>query len=404
MAIINLGILLFISRYLGSVAVGSMSLLVLNLAIVHTICEVYTGSALVYFIPRMSLNKAYTIGIAWIGACVIVVNAVLFFAGAGLQEFWVQVTALSFISGIHLFNNVILLAKEKVKLYNFLIFFQPGLLITALVIAVLALGKQSIDAYVGALFVAYFISCTISSFSVRKVIQETDSDDGSVKIRDILCNGFINQLGNLAHTLSNRYNFYVLELYSLALVGVYASGSSLIEQSLWMLSAGISPIILTHIANQRNPENNVLLTLLLAKICFVVSVICIAILFLIPPEFFTWLFGGKDFSQLKMIMLWLSPGVVAVSFSSIISHYFSGLGNQKILLWANSAGLLITVCTSYYFISRYGLKGACFSATLSYLMQSLVLVIAFFRKNNLNFLTLFTLGNEIRGFRKRKSA
>jgi O-antigen/teichoic acid export membrane protein len=388
-ALINLGILLIMSRYLGSAVVGQMSLLVLNLAIVHTISEIYTGSALVYFIPKNSLAKIYSNGIVWLIGCIALTNTIFLFANIGLREFWIHVVVISFISSLHLFHNVILLAKEKIRLYNFLIFFQPAVLILTLIVMVGVYDLKDIYSYVTALYISYTFSLLISAVGVMQELKKSSSNKEPVRLKEIFRNGTTNELGNLAHTLSNRYNYYILETLSLSVVGIYASGSSLIEQSLWMISASVSPLVLTHIANQRDVENNVRLTLSLARICFLLSLCCVIILYFIPTGFFTRLFGNKDFSQLKTIMLYLSPGVMCVSFSSIISHYFSGLGKQRVLLIANCSGLLVTLLGSHFFISRFGLKGACYAASLSYAMQSLVLVIIFLNQNELKIADLF---------------
>lgn len=213
----------------------------------------------------------------------------------------------------------------------------------------------------------------------------------------ILKNGLVNQLGNLAHTLSNRYNYYLIA--GAALVGVYASATSLIE-SVWILSGSISPIILTHIANQKDESNNSSVTFLLSKISFLLSTCCVILVLFLPESFFNALLG-KDFTGTKNIMLWLSPGVLAISFSSILSHYFSGLGKQKILLLANSCGLLMTLSTSYYFIHRYGLVGACYAASLAYISQALVLTIVFMKENNFKVSDLLRFKLEI-GLLNRK--
>lgn len=177
------------------------------------------------------------------------------------------------------------------------------------------------------------------------------------------------------------------------LVGIYASASSLIE-SVWILSGSISPLILTHIANQKDSSNNSRVTLLLSKISFVLSLVCVLCVLVLPEEFFT-LMLGKDFTGTKTIMLYLSPGIVCISFSSIISHYFSGLGQQRILLAANSCGLAVTLSTSHYFISHYGLIGACYSASLSYFMQSLILTIVFMSQNKLKLSNLFEIRDDL---------
>lgn len=376
-AFISLAILLVSSRYLGGAVVGQVSLFVLNLAIIQIVNDIYTGTALVYFIPKHNLGKIYSKGFVWTIGCIVVLNLIFFIFNTGIKELWLHVLTISFLSTLHAFHNVILLAKEKIKTYNFLILFQPALLLGVLVLDVFVFDLKDVNAYLVSAYVSWCISLSLSSFYVIKILKKSSRTEEIINSTAIFKNGFISQLGNLAHTLSNRYNYYMIA--STVLIGVYASASSLVE-SIWIISGSVSPIILTHIANQTDMENNSRITLLLSKICFLLSILCVAVLFVIPADFFTWLLG-KDFSGTKTIMLYLSPGILCISFSTIISHYFSGLGMQKVQLIANSLGLLVTLSTSYYFINLYGLKGACYSATLSYFMQTLVVTIVFMKMN-----------------------
>ncbi len=114
---------------------------------------------------------------------------------------------------------------------------------------------------------------------------------------------------------------------------------------------------------------------------------CVVVLYFIPREFFVFLLGN-DFIHVKTVMLYLSPGILLISFATIISHYFAGLGKQKILLIANSFGLLTTISTSRYLISRDQLLGACFAASLSYLVATVILVFFFIKENKFSVLDL----------------
>lgn len=386
-----LAILLVQSRHLGSSEVGQVSLLVLNLAIIQTISDIYTGPALVYFIPKYSLKSIYKTGLVWTIACIFCVNVIFYLFNIGIKEFWIHVVVLSFISTVQAFNNVVLLAKEKIRVYNFLVFFQPLLVLFFLCLNVFVLRIQNVNAYIIAAYGSWIISVIVSSFFVIRCLNEQEDTKEPVPTKRILRNGFANQLGNLAHILSNRYNYYMLA--SAMLVGVYASGTALIE-SVWILSGSISPIVLSHIANQRDVNNNIRVTFLLSKICFLLSLACVLLVLLLPESFFTSLLG-KDFSGTKQVMLYLSPGVLCLSFSSIISHYFSGLGRQRILLLANGSGLLVTLCLSYYLVSRFGLPGACYTASLSYITQAVVLTVVFMKQSGIGLLELFDLKKEL---------
>lgn len=383
-ALINLSVLLLTSKHLGASVIGQMSLIILNISIIQTINESYTGSALVYFIPKISIKKVYAIGFIWTFTAVVLVNLVFGFFKIGLQEFCLHTAILSFLLILHSFHMVILLAKQKIKTYNFLMFFQVFLLLTTLLIGIFLFHQKDIYTYVYALYIAYGTVLFLSSISLRRVLS-FDQNNGIPNTWAMFKIGITNQLGNLAHTLSNRFNYYMIG--SSVLVGIYANSSSLIE-SIWIISGSAAPMVLSHVANSEDKHTDGALVFNIAKICFLLSLFCVLLLFFLPNALFVY-FLGSDFVDTKQFMLYLSPGILAISFSTIISHYFSGIGQQRVQLVANLAGLGCTLLLSAFMIGRFGLKGACLTASLSYFVQAFILFVVFIKTQGIGLKALW---------------
>lgn len=399
-AILNLIILLVGTKQLGGDVWGQISLFVLNLSIIHTFSEMFTGTSLVYFITKQPLRKLYTAGLLWSIFCAAIISLIFYFLQNLSGELTLSTFVLSLLLSVNAFHQVILLAKEKVKLYNYLLVLQPLLLLFCLIILINVCNNNSLSSYLVALYFSLSFSLVVSIFFILKLPTTNTTVSNTIKLVDAFKNGFINQLGNLAHTLSNRFNFYLLG--STLLVGVYASATSLIE-SLWIIGGSISPIVLTRVANHPIHSNNARTTLALSKLSFIISSICVLLLYLIPTQVFEFVLG-KDFSQTKNIMLLLSPGVLCISFSTIQSHYFSALGKQTILLWANCCGFVSTLLTAWFFINRYGIYGACYSASLSYFVQALVLFVSFKTKNKFSIIEFFSLKSDLDFLRNNENS
>lgn len=399
-AMLNLAILLISSKQLGSESSGYISLLIVNIAIIQIINEVYTGYTLVYFIPKFSLKKLYSFGVLWtLGCntlCAIAMYVIYTLFNIGDKHDWTNLVGLSFIIIFHSFHMVILLAKEKIKLYNFLNLLQPLLLLLSLVVFVFVFRHKTTSVYIMSLYISFFISIIFSSYFVFQLFKNNISTNYLIDKVSVFTNGFYNQLAILAHLLSNRYNFYLLG--NAVLVGVYSRASSLIE-SVWIISGSVSPIILTYIANSEVSLKNAKLTLTLAKICLALSMCCVLVLYLLPNEFFVYLLGN-DFIHVKTVMLYLSPGILCISFSTIISHYFAGLGKQKKIVTANLMGFFTTICTSWYLVPKYQLLGACYATSLSYFVAALTLTILFIRHNRFSVTMLFSFKEEFKKLKK----
>jgi O-antigen/teichoic acid export membrane protein len=395
--VINLLVLLVSSKQLGGEIIGQVSLLLLNITIIQLINEVFTGYSLVHFIPTSSVKNIYKTGLMWTEGCILILNLFFFLLNIGIKELAVHVALLSFIGTLHSFHLVILLGKEKITNYNFLVFLQPTLLLVALCVNLFILKTKTLNSYLIALYVSFCVSFIMSLYSIIKLfIANPKAVMHSINTPAIFKNGFINQIGNLAHVLGGRYNFYLLS--STLLVGIFSRASSLIE-SAWVVSGSITPIILTHVANQKDISNNGRVTFLLAKVSFLLSVLCVLLILVLPASLFDYLLGN-DFKDIKSLMLYLSPGILCISFSTVISHYFSGLGKQGVQLMANCLGLVATICLAPFLISRYQLIGACYATSISYCIQALVLTIAFMNQNKFNLKEFFRFKNELNLLKK----
>ena len=379
-AALNLAILLISSKLLGGEIIGQVSLLIVNITIIQIINEIYTGYALVHYIPKLPVNKLYKTGFLWTISCVLFLNVIFWLFKIGNESLAIHCSILSFGIILNSFNLVILLGKERIKIYNILQTMQPLILLSSLLFSIFVLKQKTVFSYVYSLYPAYFIPLIFSSIAVITTLKNTEEESNKINVSSIVKTGFVNQLGNLAHTLSNRYNYYFIG--SNLLVGLYSNATSLIE-STWIIGGSITPILLSKVANSKDQNIYGTTTLLFSKLSFLLSLLCVVLLALLPNELFTFILG-KDFSQIKTIMLCLAPGILCISFSVIISHYFSAKGIQKVQLIANLSGLLITFTLSYYMISHYQLIGACIVASLAYFIQSLVVTVFFLKEQKLN--------------------
>ncbi len=386
-AFINLLILIFSSHWLGAELRGEINLFVLNLSIIHGLNEIYTGFTLVYFIPRFNLKRLYVNGLLWILGLSAVIS--FFYYCSSAKEFTkhLHLFLLAILLSTHAFNTVILLAKEKIKLFNGINFMQAFLLLLILVLEFLFWPHKGITIYLIALYGSLLPSLMLSCTYVIKIIREEQVNHLSYRFFAILKNGFYNQLASMSHVLSNRLNFYLLGSH--VLVGLFGNASSLTE-SIWLISSSAAPIVLTRISNSEGNVNNSKMAFLVAKICFILSLTFTIILLLIPNFLFVQILG-KDFTEVKWLMLNLCPGILCISFATIISHFYSGMGNQRILVIANSIGLIAALCAGIFLIPKFGLLGACYAANSAYFVTTLILTTVFMKAHNLSVKQLFSL-------------
>jgi O-antigen/teichoic acid export membrane protein len=208
--------------------------------------------------------------------------------------------------------------------------------------------------------------------------------------RSLFFYGFQNQLAHVFQLLSFRISYFFLERdCGEAEVGIYSNAVSVIE-SIWMISTSISLWQYAKISNSTDVNYTKNITEQLTKYGLLTAFIALTVLLCIPSVFYSWLFG-KEFHGLNELMFYLAPGIWVFNYALIIGHYFSGHGKYYVNAIASGIGFLITCIAAYYFIPTLKIQGAAITASISYFVTSLV-VILYFRKEGANFVVFPSIG------------
>lgn len=394
-ALINFFILIITSRYFGISARGEISIFILNITIIQLINETYTGYSLVYFIPKFNLKKIFIIGIIYILIFTSLSNLIIVFINKQIIGFEWMGYIISLIIIINSFNSVLILGKEKVKLYNFLNFLQPFLLLLGVLIYIFILNDNSISAFIYPLFFSFAISFVISVVYAQKLVF-FDLSLTNYEFKPIIINGIICQASTLMFILGNRYSYYLLP--STSKIGLYSTASSLIE-SILIISNGISPILLARVANLGDTKQSSKITLSLSKISLIISTIAVIIIFIIPETLYLKILGN-EFIGIKRLMMLYAPGILMICFFGIISNYFSAIGQLKTVLLSNSLGFFFTLILAPLLIKKYDLAGAAYTANITYLIIALSIFILFFKINKLPINNLFSFKSDFINLKK----
>jgi O-antigen/teichoic acid export membrane protein len=390
-AIINFLILLLTTNYLGLDARGEISLIQLALNILHLLSDVAGGPGMVYLVPRTRLRPLLWIGYGWaLGINALFGWLVVIFGDIDPAYQW-RVVAIAVLLSLHSVNQNILVGREKIKHYNGLLLTQSLLLIGIMSICIFSHYQYSSVAFVTAGLIG---AATVLLFSTIFVFRLPDLPALKIIEKPFLLlfrNGFYTQLASLTHQLSIRINFYLLgslavlpvlqkaNLTSKAAIGLYSTAISLAEAIL-LFSASIATVLGARVANQNDPDKARHLVLQFAKLSFCITLPAIVLFLILPDGFYSGLLG-KDFGPVKSIFLFIAPGALCVSLTTVFSHYFSGRGKHYLNAWSGSLALITTLITAWLFIPNMGLIGAGLSATCAYLVMMLFVFTAFLREH-----------------------
>ena len=145
-----------------------------------------------------------------------------------------------------------------------------------------------------------------------------------------------------------------------------------------MISASFAIVLYAFASKGENNDALVRKTVQYAKICGTISLLCVLALVFIPTHIYSLVFG-PDFGTVHRAIGALSVAMVCTSVSTIINHYFAGLGmymtNAKAAFW----GSAVSVIGNLVLVPHLGFVGAGIIASLANLVVVIYLVRLFMR-------------------------
>jgi O-antigen/teichoic acid export membrane protein len=373
-AIINLAVIMLVSRYIGREGYGIIGLVVVSISIIQIFIDLLGGGALIYFSSRKNQLVLLIISYIWIIIVLIFFTlSTLVFKEIFPQLFYdfippgeeQSILILAFLNAFMLTHYNLLIGKGKIKQYNIVFVIQISGFITSFVYLLFVSQVRDYTAYITALEISYGIGLILSTYITLRHLNTVVNQKPGEIIVEIFRFGFISQIANGFHILNKRISFYfVSSIAGLSSLGIYNAGVQLSE-GLRLIGQSISLVQFSEISNSDDKMYAVSLTVKLMKLSVLLTLIGLVVLLIIPVGAYEYIFT-KEFAGIKYIILALSPGVLALAANTIFSHYFSGLGNPKISLWANIIGFIFTLSFAFVLIPVFGYLGAALTASISY--------------------------------------
>lgn len=374
-ALFNLVILLLISNKIGSEGLGTIGLILLDITIIQLVVDLIGGSPIIYFTSRTNVSKLILPAYLWIIFVIILfffLSKIIFILFPILYDtaipagFELQILSLSVLNALMLTHYNVLIGKGKIKQYNIIFTIQITTLLLAFLLQLFVFNNLTVYSFLNALFLGYGLGALLG-FLVITISEKDWSMKGWRKISvQVVRYGFITQVANLFNIGNKRFSYYFIKYFTgLPALGIFTAGVQLTE-GLRIIGQSISLVQFSAISNTKDKTYARLLTIKLMKFSVLLTIGAVIILILLPESVYTWMFS-KEFEGIKMVIIALSPGVIALAANNIFSHYFSGLGNPKVNLWSNVVGFVFTICLAIILIPMFGITGAAITTSISYI-------------------------------------
>ncbi|MHC1774539.1 MAG: lipopolysaccharide biosynthesis protein [Lentimicrobium sp.] len=376
-ALINLAIVWLSARSLGAEGMGTISLIVLGISINQMISALVGGSALVYLVPRHPLRQLLMP--AWIWAVIVSAGGSLLLgwfdlvpAGYIADLFWI-----SLLQSYFTINQNVLLGKEKVFHFNLMAVAQVLLVLLSLCILFAGLSIYAVKSYVLALYISYGMLFLIGYLLIHKFIEPHNWWSLRILKEAFRFGGYL-QAASFMQLFNYRLSYYIIEKYfDRATLGVFSIGVQ-ISESVWIISKSIAMVQYARIANSNDPVYSRDLTAAFIRITTLLTLVILGILLLLPSGFFVLIFRS-DFSGLHNVILSLAAGILSVSISLMLSHYFSGSGRPWHNTISSGTGLVFTLVLGFTLIPALGITGAGITASVAYTAGMLYQLFVFIR-------------------------
>jgi O-antigen/teichoic acid export membrane protein len=374
-----MGVVIITSQTLGSEGRGLISYVLLIIAIAQVISEFVGGSALINLAPRIrTINliwPSYLFTILIVGILYLVMR----FSGNNFIPAWLTALIALFLCLSNINLNIIL-GRQRINQRNGIQFLYTLLLLSGVYYVYWIQKGTDVVPYFNILAFAYIIGFILSLLQLLSL-----ADKGSIEplqlSRDIFKFGFWSQLAQLVNLLNYRIAYFFVERdFGLEQLGVYGN-SMTVGDMMKIPGQSLGQVQHNRIINHSQPERfGLKLTKRYLTLNLVLYLLQAIVIILLPALFWTWLLGS-DFITLKNVVLYLLPGFIALGLATSFSYYFHALNRFKTVLAVNLATLITFVVSYVLLVGNLGFKAVLISFSLAYVVQLMLFVVLFFRKD-----------------------
>lgn len=378
MAGLNLALLIVTTRWMGAEVKGEVSLLVLYLSVSVLVTGLFGGPALVYLVPRFSFRHILTQSYGWsvIGVGMLTIFLELSSLGSDIPMFrFFRMALLESLIAAHL---MILLGRDRVSLHNVLqvakLLLTVGIL-TYLIYQGNADFIQFVNAYELSLIITF-----LASIAVLYKSEGNNQTEMTSSWIDTLKAGWrygaIMQLGNISQLLNYRLSYILLEFLisppklAMIRIGIYSAAIQ-ISEALWQFSRSVSTVQYAAVSNLDDRSEALRISLRLARLNYFVTLLGTLTLLTVPLAVYNSILG-EEFREVKLHFILLSPGIIALAFSSAINHFFAGVGDVLYNTKTSVYGLALTLLLAYPSIVYFETRGAALATSVVYVFQAVL--------------------------------
>jgi len=370
----NFGLVVFTTRTWGSDGRGEIALVLANISIISIFSNIFCGSTIAYHAPVLQRNLL--ISTSFSGAFVISLSGAIIFSLVFGSGYFLPLFLISLLMSLTTAISTYWLGKNNIKNYNLLTLLNPLLILAALLILYFIFKKTALNT----IYPAYYAGIGIVLLFGIAGLAEKETfrafKIGSSEIISIMRYGVSNEFNYLIQFLNYRLSYYfIARMLGLSQLGVFSIVVS-VSEAVWIISRSMSAIHFSNVINSDDQLKSRHETIVFVKQSFLISSLVLALSAFIPQSVYQFVFGN-EFGIVRTLIIYLLPGILAISVSNLFGHYFAGKGKLNVVRNKSLIGLIATLILLPLLIRKYQLTGVCITLNISYILSSLYLWLSF---------------------------
>ena len=381
--------LIILARVLGPTGKGIYSLILLIPTLMLTLGSFGIESANVYFIGSRkyktqdvafnSLVLSFLLGIILILIFWIISQFDFFqkfIHSNQISPFYLWLVVLIIpLSLLSSFFRNILRGKGDIKNYNKIRILESVILLLGIIVFLLMFQKNIFGA-----ILSYLLSiagaCLFSIFLVKKIAKIRFFLNKNL-LKDSAVYGGKVYLANALSFLNYRLDMLLIAMFLVpAAVGLYSIAVGIAEK-LFMISGALATVLFPKVSAISNSEANNLTPRISRHTFFIIIIASLLLAILANP--LIKIFFGENFLPSVLRLLILLPGIIAFGLGGVLAADLSGRGRPEFAFYSSLACLIVNIILNIILIPRWGISGAAFASTVSYWIDTLVILFAFLK-------------------------
>lgn len=384
--ILNLALGTFVSviiaRSLGPEGKGVYTVATLFSHLVVTLGSLGLPSAATFYVAKRSytrqeiLGNTVLVGLLTGFLGMIVGSIIVIFAGQyilpGISQEYLMLAILAIPGNMLLIHlQHILLGAQHIKEYNIVTLIQSFFLLT-LITLFLWIFKMGVFGALAATILSWIFTSIFTFMLVIKINNGIELKINFSYLKNALKYGHNIYIATILRLLSLRVNLFLTNAFlDPTSVGLYSISVGLAEK-LWLISHAAATVLFPKIVMEEDKVRKEF-TPIVARTVLWIMILTAFIIFLSSQWLISFLYSQTFLpaaTPLKILLL----GTVSVGLSQILGNDIAGRGRPILNVYANIVSFVSITVLSILWIPKYGIKGAAWASTVSYIFNLTVII------------------------------